>query len=187
MPSRFSRDRHASSSHRKRSRSRSNVKTASFADDNDAKVEIVIKNEKIRGFRSAVSRARISQLYAGRLHRGGEIRKLLCKLLNIAINDKTLSPHGFIQLEASGHIKIIENGRTIKSFVALLNMYKRMTFVPVYAEMMDESSVPVSTVIHHMKSNTEFEKRPLFVTMITTIKNLKNWCRTRFGEDLVSS
>jgi hypothetical protein len=65
-----------------------------------------------------------------------------------------------IQLEASGHIEIIDNSQKNKSFVALLNMYKRMTFVPVYAEMMDESSVPVSTVIHHMKS---MSTRYLFV------------------------
>lgn len=144
--------------------------------DDGARVSIVFERDRVTNS-DIITKARIAELYKGNL-KSGNIRGVMCMLLKKSINSGVISPGDYIQLEASGHVLIDRK----KSFVALLNMYTRMSFTPVYAKRHDDTEFPIEALKFHMSNKTEFEmdNRPLYVVMVTKVGDLLNWCQAGF-------
>ena len=157
-----------------------NDKTATIklAGDPYANIFVVFDHQKASSYgyedvkEDLVFHARIAQLYSGHLPRG-KIRQLLCQLLNTAVAKGYLSPDSNVCLEASGAVD--------GSFSLLIQMYQRMSFMPMGVDVDDASGYTVENLKRDVAANRELPDNLFTVLMASTVKNVLAWCGKKFG------
>lgn len=128
--------------------------------------------------------AHIGLLYAGDLP-SGMIREMLCELFKLAVARGYVRPESNIYLEACGDVN--------DSFSLLIQMYQRMSFVPIgisalhpkrtRLDLVQPKVYTLDRLLQDIADKKEVSSDLRMVLMVSNVQNLITWCDSKFKED----